>query len=153
VYVGLAAFLLWGLFKAIHGISGDLQLGMRALHPFASLVMVWQRLPLILGQLAVFYRESRLGLILVAVLAMLLYRRVVKNPAGGVAVEERVFWLLLVLSQVMIIAVYGITPYDPQWHIATSLERVMLLPRLIAMALFVCEIERFREQPLSSVSV
>jgi hypothetical protein len=55
---------------------------------------------------------------------------------------EKFVLILVVAVQLMIAGVYGITPYDPDWHLATSLTRLMFLPVLLTLALLIDGLEK-----------
>jgi hypothetical protein len=141
---GLASWVLWAVYKAVFGISGDMQLITTLSHPVQTVSRFFVRLPQILLHIALFYRESGLGILLIVIL-LVMFLRQRKDQACGrsfMTAEEVSVWLVLLVVQLMIVAVYAVTPYEFIWHISTSLVRLMQLPYMIALALAIYTTER-----------
>ncbi|HEY2932860.1 MAG TPA: hypothetical protein VGK99_14040 [Acidobacteriota bacterium] len=66
----------------------------------------------------------------VAGLVILAYSKTGRSRATWAAVA------IILLSLVFVLFNFLVTPYDVQWHVASSIDRLLFLPSLIGMALF-----------------
>ena len=145
--LGTVPFLLWMLFKSVHGIEGDLQLGARVLTPGDSLALWMQRAPRVLNAIGWGHAAMHTPLMLVGLLALsawglLLARRSGKGGQSCFTYEERALWSLLMVVHLLVMTVYGLTPYDVRWHLGNSLNRLLVFPVLILAALLLCAFEK-----------
>jgi hypothetical protein len=145
--LGIVPLLLWSLFKMRHGIRGDLQLAERVLDPVASIGLALHRAPTILNAMWSIEMKFHAPLLLGVVLAVtgwtyLIARRSRRARTAVLSAEECVLWTLMLMAHALIFTVYGLTPYDVRWHLGTSLDRVILFPLLMLMALLVCAVEK-----------
>ncbi len=145
--MAVAPVLLWMSFKAAHGIEGDLHLSRLVTNPVASMAMILQRVPIVLGVMrvvhAAHYTHIVLGMVFVLTLwAYLLASRSDRGALNLLSVEEQVLWTILVLGHLLVLLVYGLTPYDANWHLATSLDRVLIFPFLMLGMLLLCAGEK-----------
>ena len=90
-----------------------------------------------------FHAPLLLGVVLaVTGWTYLIARRSRRARAAVLSAEEYVLWAMLLMAHALIFTVYGLTPYDVRWHLGTSLDRVILFPLLMLMALLVCAVEK-----------
>ena len=145
--LGLLPFILWAMFKMSYGIKGDMHLSSRLLHPVDSVAVCLERAPHILNALGIVYRIMRAHILtavilLLNVLHMVSVRRDKSGTARVITVEERIFWAMLLTVNLMIFAVYAMTPHDVDWHLGTSVGRLVILPVLMLIPLLVCAVEK-----------
>ena len=80
------------------------------------------------------------------VLALTLWARVlakdVRATSDVLTGEEHVLWGGVVVTHLLLLSVYGLTPYDVRWHLGTSLSRLLVLPVLLLAGLGVCAVEK-----------
>ena len=145
--IGGLPFLAWALFKLIHGIEGDLNLGSRLLAPVSSFWLCIDRAPHILQAMGNSHQQFYSPYVLGIAIALsgwcylLLKRNGEKHPII-LTREEQVLWCLLIVVHGCVFAVYGLTPYDVQRHLASSIDRVLVLPVLLLVGLLICALEK-----------
>ncbi|MBT3191016.1 MAG: hypothetical protein HN341_00520 [Verrucomicrobia bacterium] len=144
--VGVVPFCLWLLFRSVHGVEGDLHLGSRLLTPGASISLWIQRAPVILDAMGRMHVQLHTPLLFGMVLALTLWARVlakdVRATSDVLTGEEHVLWGGVVVTHLLLLSVYGLTPYDVRWHLGTSLSRLLVLPVLLLAGLGVCAVEK-----------
>ena len=137
--LGLLPFLLWWLFKVWHGINGDRQFGRTIMHPLRSASEAWCRLPLIFATFGRALQLNHTPLLLVGMLGAMLLRRYVAEISDNqnqalLPVDVVLLGIFYLAACSLIIAVFCVTPYDPSWHMATALPRLLQLPTLLLAA-------------------
>jgi len=146
ITLGLLPFVLWFGFKAIHGIEGDLHLSSRLLNPYSSIMLCLQRAPDILRAMRIvhmqIYSHALLGIVVLVTAWRGYLRRGNKINGPLISLEERFVWVLFLIVNIMIFTVYGLTPYDVNWHLGTSINRLILFPGLIVIVLLINAVER-----------
>ena len=145
--LGAAPFLLWGLFKMVHMIEGDLHLLSRLSDPIGSLGLCIQRAPMILQAMGIIHGRMFTPFLFGMVVALtgwgyLLARRERDDACELLTYEERSLWGVVFLVHVLIFTVYGLTPFDVWWHLGTSVDRLLLFPVLLLVGLLVCAAEK-----------
>ena len=148
VVAGLAALLLpaamWGLWKHLHGVSGDLHLGARALTPGLLATALAERAGPVLRLMGEQALANGLHWLLLAwvVLAAagVWLGRATASGAGWMRAEAAVAVAALAVCAAAF-ATYVLSPHDVGWHVSTSAGRVLFLPQLLlfALCLFRCE--------------
>lgn len=147
LFLAVAPVLLWTIFKAVHDIEGDLHLSRLVTDPVASLSMILQRVPIVLGTMRVVYAAHYAHVVLGMVLVLTLWEHLLasRSDRGALhllSVEEQVLWTIFVLAHLLVLLVYGLTPYDVNWHLVTSLDRVLIFPFLMLGILLLCAGEK-----------
>lgn len=125
----VAAALPWQIWTAAHGIKGDLELG-KALDPGFLIDRsgrVWPAIEALELQLA---DQGRWTLIVPAGLALAVLGLVLRR-GRGLATFYLASALLVFASLVW---AYWISPYELQWHLRTSVSRVVTVVVVITMA-------------------
>jgi hypothetical protein len=145
--LGLMPFMLWAMFKISHGIKGDMQLLSRLLHPVDSVAICVERAPHIFNAMGIAYCVNRAHILLAVVLLLnvlhaVSVRQVKSGSVRMICFEERVFGALLLTVNFMIFAVYAMTPYDVDWHLETSVSRLIVLPVLMLIPLLIIAVEK-----------
>jgi hypothetical protein len=141
--LGVVPFVLWALFKFSYGIAGDLHLSANLSHPLESGGRALGHLAQICITLAATYFDSRLLVIPVLAIVIALVHRRLLGQGGLWNPQEKMLGLLFFVVNTMIVAVYALTPYDVSWHMDSSIDRLVVLPALVAVALLVCALEKF----------
>jgi len=137
--LGAIPFLLWSLFKAVHGLEGDLHLSSRLTDP-AALAQGVERVSTILEAMGIVHNRMFTPALLGITVALSIWRCLLSRREHGevgalLSLEERALWVLLLLIHLLIFAVYALTPYNVWWHLGTSLDRLLVLPVLILVGL------------------
>ncbi len=140
---GIVAYVLWGYYKFILDIHGDLHLASRLFAPIQSLQLIWHRLPLIFEYVFQSPRAVHLGELLGICFLLAIWHSLSSARAkrSAFSVADILLWIYFSMVCGMIVTVYGITPYNLQWHLATSLERLLFFPLLLIITLVISLLE------------
>jgi hypothetical protein len=148
--LGVAPFVAWSVLKGAYGLEGDLNLGARLHDPLGSVVLCMQRAPFVLDAMRIIYTRFDFHLMLGVVVLMTVWRVVIqrRNAGGSGSVwtsEERALLVCFLGVHCLLLLVYGLTPHDHRWHVATSIDRLLVLPMFLLTALMICAVEQFVE--------
>ncbi len=152
-FLGLLPALLWMGYKHVFGLEGDIQLSRHIVDPGAAAVQCMMCAPYVLEAMRFMYYRTDVHH-LVGIVALLTFWHIVlqrrKETGRRVLLtrEEQALWLAVLVVNLLMLLIYGLTPYDYRWHIGTSLDRLLVFPKLLIAALILCGIEKcfqFRE--------
>jgi hypothetical protein len=145
--LGLVPWAAWAAWKARHGVASNLHVTERATSPGLVADLVEVRLPTVLRLLAddVQMRDTCFALALLAVLAA---AGVAAHRLGrrglGVRRAEVVVALAWLAVMAMIAAAYVLTPHDFEFHMKTSVTRLLYLPHQLVVVACVLRLDALR---------
>ncbi len=145
--IGMIPLLLWGGFKAVHGIENDLGMTRHLAAPVEALRQCVDRLSEIRMAMGVVHGWMRTlpvaGLWLVLAGGAAYTARASGDAAARlVPSHELVLWLLFFAVHALLFVTYGLTPYNVSWHLGTSLDRLLVFPCLLLAMLVISAVER-----------
>ena len=123
------AFLPWRVWLAAHGIEGDMPVskGLNPVYLLDRIDRVGPTITAISGQFA----DQERWLLLLPLAALV----VVAALVSGVGRRVATFYLgCFLLAWALFVWSYWISPHDLEWHLASSVDRVVSIPMLICLA-------------------
>ncbi|MGH2725741.1 MAG: hypothetical protein ACRDKS_02070, partial [Actinomycetota bacterium] len=116
----------WAAFTVAHGLAGDLWQPPKGGSHIASQRDVFERLPVVLRSFgAQTTKPGNWGILLPAALVVVASTRFGAGPLPAA----------FLLAAAGLIAIYLLTPYDLDWHLSRSADRVVIAPLgLLALA-------------------
>ncbi len=125
----IVAFLPWRIWLAAHGIEGDMPVA-KGLNPGYLLDRIDRVGPAIAAINGQFADQER-WLYLLPLAALV----VIASLVSGVGRRVAAFYLgCFLLTWALFVWSYWISPHDLEWHLASSVDRVVSIPMLVCLA-------------------
>jgi hypothetical protein len=139
--LGAAPVLLWAGFKARYGITDVLQPARALQDPCGAGRQCLARLPEILRTIGGMHVAKMTPLLLMVALLLLLFRVRAgrEGRATGPLLRRPEVCLLgwFAAIHALLGVIFGLTPFDPTWHLGTALDRLLMLPMLLVAGLII----------------